>query len=124
MGIGIDIIETSRFVGMDKEKMARMFSSREMDYIARKNYAPETLAGLFSAKEAFFKAIGTGISQNTIMDVEVLHQSSGAPYYNIGSKVRDEHKYLSTSKIQLSISNTKELSVSVCIVIPTSIVNF
>jgi len=121
MHIGIDIIEAERFIGMDREKMARMFSSREIEYFNQKNYAPETIAGLFCAKEAFFKALGTGISPQTITQVEVLHQISGAPYYKFTSKLLQDHKVLSTAKVQLSISNTKKMSVAVCIIIPPSI---
>ena len=117
MFIGIDIIEADRFADMDTSKLLRMFSQREIEYFRQKNYAPESIAGLFCAKEAFFKALGTGVlSPESFMEVEVLHQISGAPYYKFTPKILANYKMLSTAKIQLSISNTKKLSVAVCII--------
>ena len=66
MHIGIDIIEAERFKGMDNAKLERMFSHREVEYFKRKNFAPETIAGIFCAKEAFFKALGVGITPASI----------------------------------------------------------
>jgi phosphopantetheine--protein transferase-like protein len=121
MHIGIDIIEADRFIGMDNEKLTRMFSAREIEYFHIKNFAPETIAGLFCAKEAFFKALGTGITQSTIMDVEVLHGLNGAPYYKFSPKLIHDHRFLSTASVNVSISNTKHTSVAVCLISPSSI---
>ncbi|MER0123753.1 holo-ACP synthase [Streptococcus sp. ZJ93] len=40
----------------------------------------EYLAGRWSAKEAFAKALGTGIGQVGFHDIEVLTDEKGAPY--------------------------------------------
>ncbi|HFU3844738.1 TPA: holo-ACP synthase [Streptococcus suis] len=40
----------------------------------------EYLAGRWAAKEAFVKAMGTGIGKVTFRDIEILNASSGAPY--------------------------------------------
>jgi holo-[acyl-carrier protein] synthase len=121
MHIGIDLIEADRFSGMNRDRLSHMFTVREMDYFADKNYAPETIAGMFCAKEAFFKALGTGITQNNILDVEILHDMHGAPYYHLNPKLITENKQLSTAKTHISISNTKALSVAVCAIIPSYI---
>jgi holo-[acyl-carrier protein] synthase len=117
MQIGIDIMEAVRFENMDRERMARIFTEREMDYIHKKNMAPETIAGMFCAKEAFFKALGTGVTQNNILDIEILHDHAGAPFYRLSPSMIQNFGRLSTSKMQVSISNTKTVSVAVCIII-------
>ena len=122
MHIGIDIMEAERFVGMDKEKLSRMFSQREIEYFKTKNFSPESIAGLFSAKEAFFKALGTGITTALIMEIEILHQMNGAPYIKFSPKLLHDHRMLSTAKVQLSISHSKQLAVAVCLIVPSSII--
>ena len=109
MKIGIDIIEVERMRGLG-EKMNRVFSADEMKYLESKNFAPETIAGMFSAKEAFFKALGTGVMHGKLRQVEILHHQSGQPFYRLGN---DFEKNLSVS---LSISHTSKTAVAVCVI--------
>ena len=46
----------------------------------------EHLAGAFAAKEAFAKALGTGIRGFSLCEVEVLHDTLGAPYFALSGK--------------------------------------
>jgi len=117
MMLGIDIMDVDRFVDMDNERLSRIFSAREIEYFQKKNMAPETIAGMFCAKEAFFKALGTGITPANILKLEVLHGQSGAPHYHFHPDILAQHQYLSTSEIKVSISNTKRTSVAVCIIL-------
>ncbi|MDR0462385.1 MAG: holo-ACP synthase [Christensenellaceae bacterium] len=119
MHIGIDIIEAKRFADMNDKRLSQMFTSRELEYVHMKNFAPETIAGLFCAKEAFFKALGTGITHQSIMEIEILHDMHGAPYFHFNSTLLARHKHLSTAHTHLSISNTKELSVAICAIVPS-----
>jgi len=116
MEIGIDIVDAERFKDLDRTTLMRMFTEREIEYIMQKNYAPETIGGMFAAKEAFFKALGTGISHNRVHDCEILHNSNGAPFYKIGPKIYSEHHNLSTATIKSSISNTKQICIAVAVI--------
>jgi len=108
MKIGIDIQDTDRFVDLiGTKKMEKMFSLPELEYIASKNNSLDTVAGLYCAKEAFFKALGTGIMHNQLNKVSILHDANGAPY------IRSE---LTSKPVLLSISHTKSTAVAVCIV--------
>ena len=112
--IGIDIQDVARFETYVKsDKMMRIFSRRELDYISRKGYALETIAGMFCAKEAFFKAVGSGINISQLLEVEVGHLQSGAPYYILSPEIIRQSN-LSTARIDLSISHTKTVAVAVC----------
>ena len=70
------------------EKMAgnesflrRYFTEEEIRYFrSRGAHAAESLAGLFAAKEAFSKAMGTGICFD-LRDVEIIHGAQGEPIY-------------------------------------------
>jgi len=130
MRIGIDSIEVERFAGATHERLRRIFTPREIDYFSKKNTSieglmlgqdlkhscQETIAGIWCAKEAFFKALGTGIAPSTILELEVLHNQYGAPYYKISSKLYDAHRFLSTAKIHVSITHTKTTAIAVCVI--------
>jgi len=120
MKVGIDIIDVERFTNMDEDRLVRLFDKREIEYFQRRNMAPETIAGIFCAKEAFFKALGTGITPGNIAQICILHDQYGAPYYHLSPKILAENRFLSTAKIALSISNSKTTAVAVCIIMPSS----
>ena len=61
-GIGTDIIETDRFLNKgalnNRRFIERCFTEGERSYLSGKGR--ESAAGLFAAKEAVVKAMGTG----------------------------------------------------------------
>ena len=101
MNIGIDIVEIERVAGLKNDKV---FSQNELAYIAKKNHALSTVAGLFAAKEAYFKAKGTGIVKSKLPEVVICHHENGQPYY------------LMDTQAVLSISHTNSTAVAVCII--------
>ena len=114
--IGIDIQDVDRIKQcINTSKLPRLFTDREIEYFQSRNWAAETVTGIFCAKEAFFKALGTGVVISQLHEVEILHSSYGAPYYKLSAKIVNEHR-LNTAKIQLSISHTKAMAVAVCII--------
>lgn len=76
---GIDIIRISRIEKSIKNGsfIKSVYTEKETAYC--KN--AENFAGLFAAKEAYFKAAGTGITAK-LNTVEILHTDSGKPYIN------------------------------------------
>lgn len=100
-GIGTDIIEISRIRQlMQQEKFCkRCYTDSELEYI---NGKAESAAAIFAAKEAYSKALGTGVRGFSLKDIEVFHTSLGKPYikaYNGAS---------SKNNIFLSLSHCKE----------------
>jgi holo-[acyl-carrier protein] synthase len=93
-GIGIDIIEIQRVrtaVKQFKDKfLNRIFTSRELDYCKNKRSMkfPE-LAARFAAKEAYSKAIGTGIKGIHWKEIEVINNSNGKPLIYIKRKLKN-----------------------------------
>jgi len=80
---GIDIVEIGRIKKiLDKHNdfIKRNFSEREAEYISEKNFRAETIAGMFAAKEAFSKYLGTGFRGFNLSDIEVLHNELSKPY--------------------------------------------
>ena len=84
MGIGIDIIELDRVArSMEQERfMTRLLTERERQLVD--TYSPtrriEFVAGRFAAKEAYAKAVGTGIAHGlSWQHIEILPDASGRP---------------------------------------------
>ena len=78
IGIGTDIVKTARFVNMTEGLMARVYTHNERAYLHVKNHV--SAAGLFAAKEAVAKALGTGFRGFWPSHVEIEHDQMGKPY--------------------------------------------
>jgi phosphopantetheine--protein transferase-like protein len=85
MAVGCDIVLMSR-IKTDPSFVDLVLSKREQAiYLTRKNKI-EFLAGHFAAKEAFLKALGTGLAGAPLRTIEILYQETGAPYIVYNSK--------------------------------------
>lgn len=86
VGIGLDLVELERIQRLDERSDA--FRLRILTPHERLKYESlqsrrrlEFLAGRFAAKEAFSKALGTGIGAKcTFQQIEVLNDASGRPF--------------------------------------------
>ncbi|MCP3029742.1 holo-ACP synthase [Halobacillus sp. A1] len=83
-GIGIDLIELSRIKQSIKRNprfVQRILTEREQEHYGtlKDRRKVEYLAGRFAAKEAFAKAVGTGIGKLSFQDIEILSTEEGAP---------------------------------------------
>ena len=84
----------------------------EYQEIKSKNFKLSSIAGNFCAKEAFFKAIGTGLYRSYLKDVEILRNNLGAPYINLSKKIVNKFK-LENVSFSLSITHTREYACAV-----------
>lgn len=87
-GIGIDIIELNRIKeSMKNDRFTnRILTDAEMQkyvLLQSERRKIEFVAGRFAAKEAFSKAMGTGIGELGFQDIEVMNDEKGAPYINV-----------------------------------------
>ena len=122
IGVGIDIINVARFDGMTERFMTRVFTSNERAYLLGKSY--KSAAGLFAAKEAVAKALGTGFTGFWPNQVEVMHDSLGKPYVILHGEAarvarrmaRGKRRFFREYKINLSISHTDTDAVAFAII--------
>ena len=80
-GIGLDLCEIARMQHLLDEghSLRRMFTAEEQAYIqARGASAAQTMAGMFAAKEAVLKALGTGM-RIPMTDIVITHTELGQP---------------------------------------------
>lgn len=115
IGIGCDLAEVSRIkraLGM-KGFAARVFTQCEQDYcMARGAQAYASFAARFAAKEAFLKAVGTGLRGGRLTEIEVINDALGRPQLVLYGYFKDYAKGLGTEKIHLTLSHTKELAMA------------
>ena len=120
VGIGNDIIEIERIEkAILKEGFKnKVYTQRELENIEKRGDRVETYAGIFSAKEAISKAIGTGVREFSLTDLEILNDDLGKPYVVVSEKL---DKILRNKKedyqIEISISHSKKYATAVAIVI-------
>lgn len=83
-GIGVDISLSSRFDGMEDSLLEKMFTKREIERAPERRRS-EYFASRFAAKEAFAKSLGTGIRGFSLLDIEVVENEDGKPYFELSS---------------------------------------
>ena len=104
VGHGIDIEELASIQNAVEKREGfaqRVLTDKEMERFTslKGRRQVEYLAGRWSAKEAFSKAMGTGIGKLGFQDLEVLNDEKGAPYFS---------KSPFSGKVWLSISHTDQ----------------
>ena len=85
-GIGTDIVSVDRIKNSLKNKdfINRIFNEKEILKCKKINNSINCYAKRFAAKEAFSKALGTGISNGiNFNEIVILNKKSGKPYINI-----------------------------------------
>lgn len=113
---GIDILEIGRLNRSIKNDrfVRRVFGENERREFLTRGLNPQTAASAFSAKEAFSKALGTGIRGFRLVDVELLHDDNGRPYLFLSGEAKemaDERGF----DFSVSISHTKDLVTAIVI---------
>ena len=112
-GIGTDIVNIKRIKILINKKNSpfkkRIFSKKEINYCENKKNPHSFYAKRFAAKEAFTKAMGTGIRNGiTLKDIEVVNNKFGKPSINLSGKTAVFFKKKIKSKkyfIYLSLSD-------------------
>lgn len=119
MKLGNDIIEIDRIrCAIEKSKLFgnRVYTSHEIDYCeSRKKGRYESYAGIYAAKEAFIKALGTGMRHGSWQDIEIYHNELGAPLIRLQDTFKEIYETLGYTEIHVSISHCKEYAMSTVI---------
>ena len=117
-GIGTDIVDVDRIRNSLKNKdfINRIFNEKEILKCKKINNSINCYAKRFAAKEAFSKALGTGISNGiNFNEIVILNKKSGKPYINIigqTKKIIIKKFKRKKSKISLSLSDEKKYAVA------------
>ena len=91
-GIGTDIVRVSRVKNSLKNKMflLRVFNKNEVIKCKKTLNSSNCFAKRFAAKEAFSKALGTGISKGiSFNEIIILNEKNGKPFIKLLNKTSE-----------------------------------
>ncbi len=119
-GIGTDIVKVSRVKKTLQKKTVinRLFNKNEILKCNRTQKTNNCYAKRFAAKEAFAKALGTGISKGiNFNEIIILNEKNGKPFIKlIANTKKIVEKKLKKKKYKISLSLTDEESYAVAFV--------
>ncbi|MGL5440372.1 MAG: holo-ACP synthase [Filifactoraceae bacterium] len=114
IGVGVDIIEIDRIAkAISRGKfLERSFTDTEIKYFCEKGRKAEVLSGIFAAKEAVAKAMGTGFREFKLIDIEIIHSELGEPVVALGERAMEVAKSRNISDFKLSISHNQSSAIA------------
>ena len=109
IGVGTDIVNISRLKLIIKKNSSfkkRIFSKKEISYCEKKKLKIACFAKRFAAKEAFSKALGSGITKGIkFNEIEVINDKMGKPNMNIyGSSLKIISKLLKKKNFNIYLT--------------------
>ena len=120
IGIGTDLTEVERVAQkINKEAGFRemVFSKTEIAYCESKINQYEHFAARFAAKEAFFKALGTGWLVGThFNEVEIINDAYGKPCLVLLGETKETLSAWRINTILVSLSHLKAIASAVVVI--------
>lgn len=113
-GIGCDIVCVSRIERLlsNPHFSGKVYTPCEREYF---DHSAQTAAGLWAAKEAVCKALGTGFVGFLPTDIEILRYKNGQPYVLLHNGAEHIAAAYSIANIHISISHEQEQAMAFAI---------
>lgn len=114
IGTGVDIVEIDRIAKAAKNErfFEKIFSEAEIALFEAGKYRMETVAGRFAAKEAVLKALGCGLGDIPMKDIETLRAPSGQPMTTLKGLAKQKADALGVKHMHISISHSERYAVA------------
>lgn len=119
VGIGLDVVHVSRLERWQKIPglLDRYFHPDELaTALSRGSGATLSLAARFAAKEAFGKAIGTGLRGITLKNILVLNNHNGKPCIHLFGNAKAAFERSGGDLIHLSLTHEQDNALAMVIV--------
>ena len=113
---GIDLVEVDRIKkSMENPRfLSRVLGRTEYSQLKMRGFSAQSVAASFSAKEAFSKALGTGLRGFALDEVELLRDSNGKPELKLSGsalKIAQQRRL----HFSVSVTHTKEYAAAIVI---------
>lgn len=109
IGTGTDLAQVERFrkfLEPGNKVLTRIFSAEERQYALRKKNPAPHLAARFAAKEAFVKALGTGLRDGLAwQQIVVVRDALGCPSLQLSGRAEELAAARGVGRIHLSYSH-------------------
>jgi len=119
LGIGIDVVHVRRIRHwLSVEGLVdRFFHPEEIAKIRDKgNGAALSLAARFAAKEAFGKALGTGLNGISLRDIQVINNHNGRPEIRLYATALARLQALGGRTVHLSLTHESDNAIAMAII--------
>jgi len=119
-GTGVDIVEIERIrsitVRLKDRFIHRVFTPQEQQYCNQRRDPAPHFAARFAAKEALFKALGTGWAKGVSwLDCEILRKDSDAPVMVLHREAEKQCKRMGVKRTHISLSHSDQWAVALVI---------
>jgi holo-[acyl-carrier protein] synthase len=119
-GVGIDIVSISRIERLIRlygdRFLGKVFTERERDEGLRKAVQAPFFAARFAAREAFYKAIGTGWGRGlSLKEVSVSTGEAGRPLLDFGERISEEIKGMGIYRWHVSLTHDGDSAIAIVI---------
>lgn len=118
IGIGIDVVHVHRMGRWCSTPglLERFFHPQELSQaISRGSGAELSLAARFAAKEAFGKALGTGLTGIVLKDIMVANRHNGSPDIHVEGTALAALKKSEANRVHLSLTHEKDNAVAMVV---------
>lgn len=118
IGIGLDLVEVSRVAkAIERSRFVeRVYTPGEIVACESRGAGrAASYAARFAAKEAFLKALGTGLRGGTLQDVEVLNDLLGKPKLVVHGFFKELAAKHGVVDIHLSLTHTRMYAAAQCL---------
>ncbi len=119
-GVGIDIVSISRIERLISRYgdrfLGKVFTERERDEGSRRVVQAPFFAARFAAREAFYKALGTGWGRGlSLKEVSITTAEDGRPLLDIGERIGEEIKGRGIDRWHVSLTHDGDSAIAVVI---------
>ena len=119
-GTGIDIVEVERIresIEKNERFKSLVFSALEIQYCEKQGHPYQSYAARFAAKEAFFKALGSGWrGKMAFNEVSVTNDQWGKPSIRLSGEAAERVEAQGNTLIHVTLSHTKAYATAMVII--------
>lgn len=118
LGIGLDIIETARVEKALQNPgfLKKVYTAGEQEYLAKRKGNAQSAAGIFAAKEAVSKALGTGFGPISLQEVEIVWNENGKPSVKLTGRALKKLQEMGGKQVLVSITHIKDLAAAQAVI--------
>jgi len=118
IGIGTDLVEIERFrrtLERTPGVRDRTFTPAEREYSDARTDPTERYAVRWAAKEAVMKAMGVGLGEVSMRDIEVVRSESGAPSIVLHDTALQTAEDLGITSWLITLSHTETMASAIAV---------
>jgi len=117
-GIGVDVVHVHRMTRWRETPglLERYFGTEELSEALSKGSGVDlSLSARFAAKEAFGKALGTGLAGIVLKDIMVKNRHNGQPEIIVSGTALKALKLCGASRIHVSLTHERDNAIAMVV---------